>query len=413
MSDWAPIPGGVSMTAAEGAAKATGAPKLQAMEPKYDHSLDQTPLSGSAQENAPLEGGVSKDEFGDGSPTDSKTRCPGPLVPQVPQTGSASDDTPGGQPPLTGNVEDTGDPAPPPLKGSTSGKPQPKKTPAPTKPEPKKTPPGPCDYVKPGQSTFHAPMDAYNRSGRRDPVHGRRKYRGDDQWVGDYKYGKPSNGTYTFPGDAKPSPTWVYPVTVGGQTIPIIMSPSPPRQAGMSLPTKDQVAQALTQLPPRQLAEIKEVVLSPQASPGDAVYQKLYKNPNHHAMATGADGTMTFYPQRTYEQSEINHAMIHEGGHIFSERFWSDAKNRTPAEKNFESEWKNAIKDDGKYPSEYSKSAPKEDFSEALTMYTVTKGTPCEDAARKLYPNRYRLLDELLWPPMEGDFPATGTGDTA
>jgi type VI secretion system secreted protein VgrG len=87
-------------------------------------------------------------------------------------------------------------------------------------------------------------------------------------------------------------------------------------------------------------------------------------------------------------QAYIDSTMIHETGHLLSQSLWKDS--------NDEHAWKNAISTDGRTPSIYARDSPKEDFSESLVMYVLTKGTPNESATKILFPKRYELLDKIL-----------------
>jgi hypothetical protein len=88
------------------------------------------------------------------------------------------------------------------------------------------------------------------------------------------------------------------------------------------------------------------------------------------------------------DQSRIDSNLIHEGGHTYQSEIWKDAATKKA--------WEDAIKNDGVSPSTYSDNSPGEDMSESLVMYSLSKGTPCEEPARILFPNRYAELDKLM-----------------
>jgi hypothetical protein len=48
------------------------------------------------------------------------------------------------------------------------------------------------------------------------------------------------------------------------------------------------------------------------------------------------------------------------------------------------------------HPSKYAKNSPGEDFGEALQLYQQVKGTPQEAEIRKLMPERFKIIEELL-----------------
>jgi hypothetical protein len=99
---------------------------------------------------------------------------------------------------------------------------------------------------------------------------------------------------------------------------------------------------------------------------------------------------VTFYPKSTpYSQEFTDSTMIHEGGHAYKQDLWSDSDKKKA--------WKDAIaKDNPNSPSKYADNSSSEDFSESLVMYSLSKGTKCEETAKKLYPNRYKLMDEMF-----------------
>jgi hypothetical protein len=46
--------------------------------------------------------------------------------------------------------------------------------------------------------------------------------------------------------------------------------------------------------------------------------------------------------------------------------------------------------------SNYGANDVKEDFAEAVLLFALTKGTPCEAAARATFPGRYAILDRMF-----------------
>lgn len=203
--------------------------------------------------------------------------------------------------------------------------------------------------------------------------------------------GEKQAGTHQFPGDAAPTPANIYNVNVNGQNVQVI-EPAGALGPGKFLPSVDQVASSLGAVPPGQLASINQVVLSPNQNPDDAYWAQQYDMPGFTSAATGGNNGVTFYPSSSaLPQENVDSTMIHEGGHTYSQGLWSDAQQKA--------DWENAIAADDQAPSQYSESAPTEDFSESLVMYTLAKGTPCEALARSIYPNRFKVLDRILAPP--------------
>jgi uncharacterized Zn-binding protein involved in type VI secretion len=227
-----------------------------------------------------------------------------------------------------------------------------------------------------------------------------------DRVRGMYALSPGTPGKHRFPGDwIFRSDTVVHEAEVKGRKIEIIM-PKSGAPAGRYLPTPDQVAMSLAAVPAAQLDTIKEIEVSPNRSPDDAHWEKVYGIKDFTSAASGGSGKVTFYPlPYPVDQSDADRELIHEGGHTYSGELWNDSAKKKA--------WEDAIKKDARSPSSYANSAPTEDFSESLVMYTLSKGTPCEEYAKKLYPARYSELDKLFPtppspPPVPGDFPPPG-----
>ena len=246
-----------------------------------------------------------------------------------------------------------------------------------------------CEYLKKGE-TVEAPRREFDNI--RDA----------------YMLAEGGEGTHTFPGDDKPSKSQEYTVTVKGHDVKVIMPDKAPPE-GKHLPTADQVAKGLACVPEDQLGSIKEVVVSPNRNPDDAYWAKEYHDPDFFSAATGGDNGVTYYPSKDpWSQAFVDSTTIHEGGHTYSQQLWKDEKKKKA--------WENAIKKDGSYPSKYAENASTEDFSESLVMYSLSKGTKCEDCARAMFPNRYKILDDLFKkkdpaPPPSSTNPSSSKGD--
>jgi type VI secretion system secreted protein VgrG len=203
--------------------------------------------------------------------------------------------------------------------------------------------------------------------------------------------GKPQKTTFQFPGDSKPEDATAQTITIGGHSVTEIRSVVGPKEKGTVLPSTDTIANALGAVPPTQYGYIKQVIVSPNRSPNDAYWAKTYNMPDFRSEAdAGAGGTVHFYPISQNVPMIPDETMIHESGHAFSENIW-------PTQANWKA-WDEAMKKDGRSVSQYADSSNKEDFSESLVMYSLSKGTPCEAIARKLFPNRYKMLDQVLKP---------------
>lgn len=196
--------------------------------------------------------------------------------------------------------------------------------------------------------------------------------------------------TYKFPGDTTASAAKKYLADIGGHQVPVYVPDAAP--AGKFLPSAEQVAKALGAVPGKQLASIKQVVVSPNPNPSDAYWAQQYNIPNFSSAATGGPSGVTFYPKSTaWDQAFVDSTATHEGGHAFSTALWADAKVKD--------EWTQAIAADKNAPSTYAESSPGEDFSESLVMYSLSKGTKCEAPAKAKYPQRYKTLDAMFKQP--------------
>ncbi len=226
-----------------------------------------------------------------------------------------------------------------------------------------------CDYLK-KPYTVEAPQRNFDRI------------------RGKSKLGAPTAGKYTFPGDVAPSDAVVYEVKVKGRKVKLIM-PKSGAPVGKHLPTAQQAAKSLGCVPGKQLDSIQQVVVSPNQNPSDAFWATQYNTPGFTSAATGGNGGVTFYPSASpSKQAFVDSTMIHEGGHTFASDLWKDAKKKKA--------WEIAMKKDKHSPSTYADSSTDEDFSESLVMYSLSRGTKCEAAAKKLYPARYKALNQMF-----------------
>jgi hypothetical protein len=195
---------------------------------------------------------------------------------------------------------------------------------------------------------------------------------------------------YTFPGDTKPQAAIAYPVNVRGKWVTVVV---PADTRGKDLPTVQQIANGLGGISDEQLRETNRVVLSPNRNPEDAAWEKEYGIPGFRSAAVAGDHEITFFPGSNGGSANVDATMIHEAGHLYAEKLWKDPAN--------EAAWEKAMADDGRSTSTYADASSAEDFAEACVMYALSKGTPCEATARKLFPNRYKELDRLF----PGGFP--------
>jgi hypothetical protein len=187
-----------------------------------------------------------------------------------------------------------------------------------------------------------------------------------------------------------------YEVEIDGQRIPVFISKDQDPSRG-DYHSIDEVARGLASLPPASRALVQQVNVNGQRSPNDAYWEQVYGEPGFRSyMTAGADGIVDIYPSAgKASQEEMNSSLIHETGHVLSNRNWGSSTDDPRWDA-----YKAAIASDGFVPSNYARNAPTEDFAETLVLYSMVRGTPQEAELRALMPNRFRLIDELLARPV-------------
>lgn len=178
------------------------------------------------------------------------------------------------------------------------------------------------------------------------------------------------------------------PVISPGPGVPVMVTPAPPAKPYPGqLPTPEQVAAALANLSEEQLSKLDAVVLSPTGSTHDAYYQKTYNNPSHTAAAESGNNVTTIFPASpAHSGGFLRRAMQHETAHLV----WNEIAQSQ------RDEWQAAMDADRRAVSAYGNSAVKEDFAEAVLMYSLVKGTPCEATMKAAFPKRFALLEEIF-----------------
>jgi hypothetical protein len=188
-------------------------------------------------------------------------------------------------------------------------------------------------------------------------------------------------------GPAMDGSTATYEVEIEGTLYPVIIEPAP---SGYTHYTIDEIAKGLASVPKKLRENIQQVHLTKDVRAG------AY-------MASNSSGVIWGYPDTHLAgQDFMASALVHEVGHIISNSAWGDDVNdlRWNA-------WKKAMIKDGFATSRYGSgtvsdeetngrgSAFSDDFAEAILLYMQVKGTSAADEMRKLFPNRFELLDAL------------------
>lgn len=207
------------------------------------------------------------------------------------------------------------------------------------------------------------------------------------------KLGPAKKVAHVFPGGKKAIPATQQTATIDGHDVTIYRADQGPVEKGTKLPSNQEVANSLAAVPSAQLAKVNTVTVSPLKSPDDAHWAQVYHTPNFRSEADcGADGKMRVFPISQGAPQMMDATAIHESGHTLSKTMWDDDDAKWKP-------WQDAMKADGASPSQYADASRDEDFSESLVMYTLSKGTVCEQVARILFPHRYAMLDQILHPP--------------
>ncbi|HYV50141.1 MAG TPA: LysM domain-containing protein [Myxococcaceae bacterium] len=209
-----------------------------------------------------------------------------------------------------------------------------------------------------------------------------------------YQINGPTQVDNTFASGAAPAAR--YDVEIAGQTIPVYLSQSVEPKDGV-MHSLEEVVKGLSALPASSRALIKQVNMDGKRNPADAYWEQVYNQPGFRSyMTAGASGVVDIYPT-VYQQTQhaCDASLIHETGHILSGRTWGNWQSDPRW-----SGWDAATQKDGLAPSEYARSSRTEDFSEALTLYQLSKGTPYEAEYRSMFPERWSALEAVLAAPL-------------
>jgi len=114
-------------------------------------------------------------------------------------------------------------------------------------------------------------------------------------------------------------------------------------------------------------------------------------------MTAGANGVVDIYPTVWQQpQHAVDASLIHETGHILSGRTFGPWQTPDPRWQ----PWDAATQRDGLSPSTYARASRTEDFSETLTLYQLSRGTPYEAEYRAMFPERFAALEAVLAAPV-------------
>lgn len=152
--------------------------------------------------------------------------------------------------------------------------------------------------------------------------------------------------------------------------------------------TKDELLPQIANLPKKLRERIKEVRILDIYCPADEKWIEAYPGFTH-AYATAEEYIITFWRnnREALPEGRLQEILLHECGHLL-DILYSGVSSR--------SKWLKAIEEDTKIHglpvNEYAKNSPEEDFAESIMIY-YTYGSK---ALAKYYPNRHKILKELL-----------------
>ena len=240
----------------------------------------------------------------------------------------------------------------------------------PEKPTERAIPRGECKYlVPPTTYTVRAPLATFERL---------RKFSSAAK-ISDAK----SEDSYKWGNGATTPPALKQEIEIDGQKI-TLYRPADNELKAKNLPTVKQLTEALRAVPKSQRAYTNTVILSPVPSTQPVKEGVI--------AGEGDGGTIWLYPippskedDKQPTQKNFDNRVMHECGHNYQQAFWHHLPEEIAVWKSFEIT-------DSWYVSRYAMDNPGDDFCEFLILYNTAKGTPCEETARKMYPNRWRLM---------------------
>lgn len=166
---------------------------------------------------------------------------------------------------------------------------------------------------------------------------------------------------------------------------------------GRVLPSTDDMAKVLAEIPVQSRAIITRVDLHPKPNPDDAMWQADPQyNPSGGEfvshMTCDSSGVVDVYPAKANANLvEIETTLIHETGHAISNTKWGDDTTKAKWD-----DWRKARTADGISVSQYGDSSDAEDFAESWMLFSSAYGTALEAEVRILIPNRVKLMDSFI-----------------
>ena len=210
-----------------------------------------------------------------------------------------------------------------------------------------------------------------------------------------YDYGQTPYVVPTPDGRQASCPGHAYGVTVGDKVVPVMVPASDPPATGTRFPSLLEVVRALRALPDELREGVEAVTVCPVRKASKA---GLDGGALADSGAGGVPGMIRFFASADWDQGVVDATMVHESGHVRTNALWG-REGRTFSDASPSAgwaSWRQAMEADAVSPSGYARTAPTEDFSEALRATFQFRGTPLEPHLRSLMPHRTALIDQLV-----------------
>jgi peptidoglycan hydrolase-like protein with peptidoglycan-binding domain len=177
----------------------------------------------------------------------------------------------------------------------------------------------------------------------------------------------------TGPFRYKAGPADKYSVKYGSKEIPVFVPAGTPRA------DVDKLIGTMNALPAANRKLIDKVVL------------ESVERPDTDAFFDAGGGVVTAYPKGMAldPPSRRMSAMVHESAHLIDQHL---QKKIGPQ---WDKDWKKAMQDDKLIASQYGKKSDGEDFAEVYLLYKLSQGKPEFEEYRSMYPNRFKLIDDI------------------